>query len=152
MLLNKEQVIDFLPQRDPFLFIDSVELIEGEGSKELRDIKGKRVICHFQAPSDHIIFQGHFPGNPILPGVIQIEMMGQASCFGVYYLFGGKRLDVRLMGVDKAKFRQPILPGMKMKVECTCLKVRSSFLSFECEITSDHQLISQAVILAAVNP
>ncbi len=151
MLLDKQQVTSFLPHRDPFLFIDSVELIEGRAEESLKDLEGKKVICHYYVDPEHVIFDGHFPNNPVLPGVIQVEMMGQASCFGVYYHIENKGLKVKLMGVNDAKFRKPVLPGTKLRVEAVCSKNRGTVLNYNCQVYEGDQIISEATILASVN-
>jgi len=88
MKLNYKDVITLLPHRDPFLFIDSVEsisapkeeIIPGAGI-DLKKTIGMEIIAHYRTKADHPIFAGHFPGNPILPGVVQVEMMAQATSF-----------------------------------------------------------------------
>jgi 3-hydroxyacyl-[acyl-carrier-protein] dehydratase len=78
MLFNKQEVLDFLPHRKPFLFVDTVEsvtvdpkVLESE-KVESKDLVGSKVVAHFHVGEDLEILKGHFPGNPILPGVIQV--------------------------------------------------------------------------------
>ena len=88
MLLDKTQVMKFLPHRDPFLFIDSVkdvtlpENLRGEkGPFTPAQLVGGKAICNFKVDNTVKVLEGHFPGNPILPGVVQVEMMAQAATF-----------------------------------------------------------------------
>ena len=98
MLMDKKQVVEFLPHRDPFLFIDSVSEVDTSGCesqtefKEAKDLVGAKVTAQFEIKDELEILKGHFPGNPILPGVVQVEMMAQASAF----------LSVPLVGTDMA--------------------------------------------------
>ncbi len=159
MKLNKEQVMQILPHRDPFLFIDTIESInvpdnpKGDGEFTVRELAGARVIAHYHTRADHPIFKGHFPDYPIFPGVCQVEMMAQATTFIVFLLEKnpfGKKLDVALLGVDNARFRKPIFPGMDLKIVTNTLKVRGPMLTSECQIFHDDQLMSEVSILASL--
>jgi 3-hydroxyacyl-[acyl-carrier-protein] dehydratase len=116
MLIDLESVKEFLPHREPFLFVDEVKgitLREGISTENLtvKDIVGAQIEASFYTREDHPIFAGHFPGNPILPGVVQIEMMAQASSFALMKAFPNWRdlkMEVMLLGVTSAKFRKPI--------------------------------------------
>ena len=159
MILNKEAIMDFIPHRSPFLFIDSIEQmkhpsLEGDNSNlALKDLVGSSVVATYKVNDDLEIFKGHFPGNPILPGVIQIEMMAQASCFALYELVEDPKkqsLEVALLNVNNAKFRRPIRPGMTLKIESICTRIRPPIMSYDCQITCDGELMSQSEILASV--
>jgi len=164
MLLNKEQVLKCLPHRDPFLFVDSVEsvsladqLIENLKDKiDLKDkalLVGGEVCASFFTREDHPIFTGHFPGYPILPGVVQIEMIAQASSF-ICVLANEDpfqlSMDVALMSVQSAKFRRPVLPGMNLNIKATCTRSRGQIYSFTGEIWNEGQLMSEAEFMAVV--
>ena len=125
MLLNKEEVINILPHRDPFLFVDTVEYVKMPDGKEgqklvyTKELPGTTVKAHYKIPADLHILKGHFPGNPILPGVIQLEMMAQASAFvSLAFDFdlrsGG--VETLLLGVDNSRFRKPLTPGMELQI------------------------------------
>src|SRR4051812_16384054 len=99
MELSLEQIMRFIPHRKPFLFLDSIESITlppvvkylsaSESPKEVFErkyLEGTIIWANFTIKEDMEILAGHFPGNPIVPGVVQIEMMAQASCFNIYKL------------------------------------------------------------------
>lgn len=160
MLLNKEKVMKLLPHRDPFLFIDSVKSIKA-GERELsesdvleaKDLLEVEITANFFTDPKLPLFAGHFPGNPVLPGVIQVEMMAQASCFILIpkevdpY---GLNIQVAFMGVSEAKFRRPVLPGMNLEIKAVCKKLRGSIMSFDCQIFCEGNLMSEASVLASV--
>jgi 3-hydroxyacyl-[acyl-carrier-protein] dehydratase len=161
MILEYKDVLNFLPHRDPFLFIDSVSSITFPGEETFvgiptaKDLVGGKVVAHFYVRDDLKILEGHFPGNPILPGVVQTEMMAQASCFlNVKCVEPGKELqgieiDVALLGVDRARYRKPITPGMKLTIYSELKKARGPFLNYSCFIQDDKkETISEADILA----
>lgn len=167
MLLGIEQVKNFLPHREPFLFIDSVESISGvqsqaqlfdaanvvENEKELLDTV---VYARYFVNPQLDLFRGHFPGRPVLPGVIQIEMMAQASCFGVIRLYKDPQnanVQVAFGKVENAKFRKPIYPGTDLLIYAKLIKIRGEVVGFDCEIldSADRStLLSQCSILATI--
>ena len=103
MILSREEILNYLPHRDPFLFIDGVISID----------EGNSIQAVMHVKDDNVFLEGHFPGNPIVPGVILIEAMGQASG-----ILGFKTMNKTpeegsiyvIAGVDKARFRQRVLP------------------------------------------
>lgn len=160
MLVSKENVLKFLPHRDPFLFIDSVEKVtapDGAASDRLLTVKevvGAVVTANWHSHAKHPIFAGHFPGKPILPGVVQVEMMAQAASF-TYFLVHENPYDtdmnVALLGIDKARFRKPILPGMDLIISSKCAKIRGPINSFDCQIHVGGELMSECSVLAQIS-
>lgn len=161
MLLDKKKVMEFLPHRDPFLFIDEVLTVEKEGwtfgKNVLSDPKlavGTKVRARFFAKPELDIFRGHFPGRPVLPGVIQVEMMAQASSFSIFTIhpnpFEAGNLELALVAVSEAKFRRPVTPGMELIVEAECTRYRGLMMSCDCKLFNQNELMSEASVLATV--
>lgn len=158
MLMNLEQVKAFLPHRDPFLFVDSVveaQAADGFNGEltELRELLGAKVHAVYETKEDHPIFAGHFPGHPILPGVVQVEMMAQASSFIITLMknFSSEtKLDTALVSVSNAKFRKPIYPNMKLDIKTECTKCRGPMMADVCEIYHNGELMSQAEVMATI--
>lgn len=161
MLFNKTQVMEFLPHRDPFLFIDGVkevvlpESLQGKkGPFKAAELIGGKSVCVFRVDSSVKVLEGHFPGNPILPGVVQIEMMAQAASFLCVHMLEKpleeSKLDVALITVESAKFKKPVTPPMELEIHSTFVKSRGIFQSYNCEIYSGGELMSQCSVMATI--
>ncbi len=159
--MDKQQVMQFLPHREPFLFIDSVKEIilpeslrNQKGPFHPQDLVGGKAICTFSVNNSVKVLEGHFPNNPILPGVVQVEMMAQAASFLVVHCLTKpieeSQLEVALLGVDSARFRRPIIPPMELEIHATLKKVRGPIQMYDCEIYANGDLASQTSIIASL--
>lgn len=157
MYFSKEEVLAFLPHRDPFLFVDSIEKIEiPDGLPEkkiyaMKELNGGKVEGNFYVREDLEVLRGHFPGRPILPGVVQVEMMAQSSSFLITKSIEDLQsidLEVALLGVDNSRFRKPIYPGVHLKLYGEQVRSRGSILNYDCRIECDGVLMSEASIMA----
>ena len=122
MKLNTEEIKKLIPHRDPFLFVDNCEIITpGERGKSEK---------FFSA--NEYFFKGHFPNNPIVPGVIIVEAMAQTAGIVVSYkLKEFKEKSVLFMSVNKAKFRKPIFPNDKVLFEVNFVNSVRDVYKFE---------------------
>ncbi len=158
--MNKQQVLNFMPHRPPFLFIDSVSEIKVPNDANItetsssKDLVGTHVIAKFKVTKEMEILKGHFPGNPIVPGVVQIEMMAQASAFvslGLHIDKDKYRVETLLLGSEAAKFRKPIVPEMELEIHAIMDKCRGTIAHYSCEVYCNGQKISEARILAKLD-
>lgn len=112
--MDKEQIKSILPHRDNMLLLDEVELID--------DIAhGKKTIT-----GDEWFLKGHFPGNPVVPGVILCEILAQSVCVCLGGVIGNDKLPF-FTGLDKVKFRNPVKPGDVFETKCEITKDRAPF-------------------------
>ena len=157
--IDREQIKSYLPHRDPFLFLDRVEEIimpEGATTGLLKssDAVGVEVVATYRVKSEHPIFQGHFPGRPILPGVIQVEIMAQAAAFTLLPCVEHpeeQNIEVALLSVHDAKFRRPIIPDCNLLIRSKAVKVRGGMVSHRSRIYGPSQeLLSEAETLAMI--
>lgn len=138
-----EDIMSFLPHRYPFLLVD--RLVVEETGKKGYGIKNLTMNEEF--------FQGHFPGNPIMPGVLQIEAMAQAA--GAIVVEGkgdteGKKYSVLFMSVNDVKFRKPVKPGDQLKMHVEMLRDRGRICTFKGECRVDDVVVSEAEFTAMV--
>lgn len=115
-LLNIEEIMEILPHRYPFLFVDKVEILED-------GIKG---IGYKNVTINESHFQGHFPGNPVMPGVIIIETMAQVGAVVLLSQDKYKGKIPYFAGINKFRFKKKVLPGDTLRMEVEIVKIRSS--------------------------
>ncbi|MDO5560423.1 MAG: 3-hydroxyacyl-ACP dehydratase FabZ [Oscillospiraceae bacterium] len=114
VLMDREQIMQIIPHRDPFLLID--EIVEME--------LGKRVVALKYIKEDDFWFKGHFPEKPVVPGVLMVEMLAQAGAVAMLSMDEYKGKIGLLAGVDKAKFRRMVVPGDVLRLEVEIIKVK----------------------------
>ncbi len=141
MKLNKDLIKELIPHRDPFLFIDECNIIE----------KGKKGNAIKVFSENEYFFQGHFPNNPIVPGVIIVEAMAQTA--GVVIsndLTNYKDKSVLFMSVNKAKFRKPILPNYKVFFEVELIQNVKDVYKFKGLALYDNAKVAEAEFSAMI--
>ena len=134
------EILKVMPHRYPLLLIDRVLEVE---EKRIRAIKN----VTFNEP----FFQGHFPQTPVMPGVLIVEAMAQAG--GFMLLRGLGPLDGKLIyfaGIDRCRFRRPVVPGDQLVFEVEALCVRKSFAKLEGTATVDGNVVCEAVLSSAM--
>ena len=137
MILDSVAIQNILPHRYPFLLVDTV--IELERLKRIVSLKNVTV--------NEIYFQGHFPGKPILPGVLIIEAMAQTG--GILLLSEVPDRDNKLFmlaAISEARFRRPVVPGDQLRIEATVLKWRVKYCMLQAQATVNGDLAAEAVL------
>lgn len=140
MLMNKEQIMEIIPHRDPFLLID--EVLEMEVGKSITAVK------HVSA--DEYYFKGHFPQEPVMPGVLIVETLAQAGAVAVLSMPEYKGKTAYFGGIKNAKFRQKVVPGDDLKLVVTLDKMRSRAGTGSCEAFIGEKLACKCDILFAI--
>ena len=138
MILDVTEIQKILPHRYPFLFVDAIVEME----------RLKRVVGIKNVTLNESYFQGHFPGQPIMPGVLIIESMAQTG--GLLLLQEVPDRENKLMyfvAVDGARFRRPVVPGDQLKVEMKVISWRGDFCKLEGRATVDGQLAAEATLM-----
>ena len=111
-MLDKEQIKEIIPQREPFLMIDEVE----------EYIPGESAIAYKNVRNEEWYFKGHFPGNPIMPGVLITEALAQTGAVAILSMQENKGKNALFGGIDKMKFKKMVLPGDRLKLEVKIIK------------------------------
>ena len=136
------KILSALPHRYPFLMVDRIVGIDGD----------KRAVGIKNVTANEPHFQGHFPENPVMPGVLILEGMAQTA--GAICLFerpaGGRPSLVYFMTIDKAKFRRPVVPGDVLEYHMTQMTKRRNMWWFRGEAKVDGQLVAEAEVGAMI--
>ncbi len=140
-----EEVKELIPHREPFLFVDSVLEIE----------KGRRIAAEKLFSPQEFFFRGHFPGNPIVPGVIITEALAQAGGVLFNYSFRDELKkegfeNAYLMSLDRCRFREPVVPGDTVLLEVELVRRRSRIIFFSAEASVKGKKVAQAEISACL--
>ncbi len=141
MKLGSNEIKTLIPHRFPFLFIDECEILE----------KGKKGIASRVFKDDEFFFQGHFPGNPIVPGVIIVEALAQTAGIIVSEsLTEYDKKSVLFMSVNKAKFRKPVIPNDKIIFEVKFINSVKNVYKFLGIASKENIKVSEAEFSAMI--
>jgi 3-hydroxyacyl-[acyl-carrier-protein] dehydratase len=137
--LNANDLLQYLPHRYPFILIDKV--LDYSVNEYISAIKN--------VSANEPFFQGHFPGNPVMPGVLILEAMAQASCVLSFLEFNGRpeNMLAYFAGINNARFRRQVLPGDVLKIDVKQRRGRANLSSYDCVATVDGNLVCEAQIL-----
>lgn len=135
--MNIEEIKKILPHREPFLFVDEVLEISERGIVACRKIK-----------EDEYFFKGHFPSEPIMPGVLMIEAIAQTG--GVMLLRKYPGAIPLFMGIDKARFRKIVRPGDTLVMEVELLQERGTIVKISGVAKVNNEIVCEAIIMAGI--
>src|SRR5579862_1397626 len=137
MIFDTVEIMKYLPHRPPFLMVDTILELE----------RLKRIVGLKSVSINESYFQGHFPGKPIMPGVLIIEGMAQTG--GLLLLLEIPDRDKKLLyfaAVDEARFRRPVVPGDQLRMEVTVLKWRPTFCKLTATATVNGEVAAEAIL------
>jgi 3-hydroxyacyl-[acyl-carrier-protein] dehydratase len=143
-----QDILSILPHRYPFLLVDRVLSIE-EGQDPKTRI-GRKIKAVKQVTFNEPFFQGHFPGQPVMPGVLIIEAMAQAGALA-YFKRTDPRTDIAIANVKSAKFRKPVTPGDTLVMEGQVKKDRGHMILVEVKALVENEVVAEVEILAFIS-
>lgn len=139
-LLTTKEIMEIIPHRHPFLLIDTIESLEpGVGAVGKKCVSGNEPF-----------FAGHFPGNPVMPGVLIIEALAQVGAVAMLSLPEMKGKTAYFAGIDKAKFRRKVLPGDVLLLETIITKVKGPVGVGRAVATVDGRKVAEAELTFAI--
>ena len=139
-MLNKEEIKNIIPQREPFLMIDEVEeFVPGESCTAYKNVS-----------ADEYYFKGHFPGNPIMPGVLIVESLAQTGAVAILSMEENKGKNALFGGIDKIRFKKQVVPGDRLKLEVKIIKRKGPIGIGEAIATVDGKVAAKGELTFAI--
>ncbi len=141
-MMDVQEIQRLLPHRFPFLLVDRVvELLPGE-----------RLVAYKNVSAGEPFFQGHFPGHPVMPGVLVLEALAQASAILCYSStgFDPEKKVTYLMAIDGARFRRPVVPGDRLQLDVRVLRLKSAVVKSRGVASVDGLVVAEGEFLATV--
>ena len=141
--LNKDQIISLLPHRDPMLLIDEIY--------DIKKLTSATAVVNVK--KDSFFVQGHFPDNPVMPGVLIVESFGQAAAALTAHGLDKETYEnklVFLMGVEKARFRSPVIPNCKLILKIEAIRSHGRVWKYKGEAFVDHKKMADAIWSATI--
>jgi beta-hydroxyacyl-ACP dehydratase FabZ len=139
-MMEIQEIMNILPHAYPFLLVDRI--IEAEA--------GKRIVGIKNVTYNEPFFTGHFPGRPIMPGVLIVEAMAQTAGILVFKSLPKEqyKTPVYFLGIDHVRFRKPVVPGDQLRLELEIIKHRQSIWGFKGKALVDGKIVAEAELLA----
>ncbi len=140
-MMTIEEIKQYIPHRYPFLLVDRVLEMTDDSIVTIKNVT-----------ANEDFFNGHFPGAPIMPGVLQIEAMAQSGCIVMLKtkVEDPSKVMIVFSGINKAKFRKPVVPGDQLRMEVRLLEQRRNFVTMAGRATVDGQLTCELEATAAL--
>lgn len=141
MEIGIAEILKILPHRYPFLLVDRILELE----------KGKRIVGIKNVTFNEEFFQGHFPGNPVMPGVLIVEAMAQVAAIGLMGVVPEhERKLLYLSAVDRCKFRRPVLPGDQLRIEAEIVNLKTRVCKCKAVATVNGAVCAEAELLSTL--
>ena len=140
MVLDKEGIKGIIPQREPFLMIDEVE----------EYVPGESATAYKHVNESEYYFKGHFPGNPIMPGVLIVEALAQTGAVAILSMEENKGKNALFGGIDKLRFKRQVIPGDTIKLEVRIIKRKGPIGIGEAIATVDGKVAAKGELTFAV--
>jgi len=137
-MIDINEILNLLPHKYPFLLVDRV--------LEFEEVK--RIVAIKNVTLNEPFFQGHFPGRPIMPGVLILEAMAQAGGILAFKSFPAMKGSVFFTGIDGARFRKPVTPGDQLRLVVDVVKHRREIWVFEAKAYVENDVVAEARIMA----
>jgi 3-hydroxyacyl-[acyl-carrier-protein] dehydratase len=141
-MIDVKEIMQILPHRYPFLLVDRIESLK----------EGEEIVGIKNVSMNEPFFVGHFPGNPIMPGVLIIEAMAQVG--GVLAFHSSPKewagSLVYFMGIDKVRFRKPVVPGDQLRLKLTTIRQKQKVFKMRGEAYVEGTLVAEAELMAAI--
>ena len=139
-MLNKEEIKKIIPQREPFLMIDEIDDY----------IPGESATAYKNGETSEWYFKGHFPENPIMPGVLIVESLAQTGAVAILSLEENKGKNALFGGIDKMKFKKTVVPGDRLKLEVKIIKKKGPIGVGEAIATCEGKVVARGELTFAV--
>lgn len=139
-MLSKKEIENIIPQRDPFLMIDEVE----------EYIPGESAVAYKYVNEKEWYFKGHFPGNPIMPGVLITESLAQTGAVAILSMEENKGKNALFGGIDKMKFKKMVVPGDTLKLEVKIIKRKGPIGVGEALATVEGKVVAKGELTFAL--
>ena len=140
MVLDKEGIKNIIPQREPFLMIDEVE----------EYVPGESAIAYKHVDESEYYIKGHFPGNPIMPGVLIVESLAQTGAVAILSMEENKGKNALFGGIDKIRFKKQVVPGDTLKLEVKIIKRKGPIGIGEAIATVDGKVAAKGELTFAI--
>jgi beta-hydroxyacyl-ACP dehydratase FabZ len=142
VMIDVREIMEIMPHRYPFLLVDRIESLK----------EGEEIVGLKNVTINEPFFAGHFPGNPIMPGVLIIEAMAQVG--GVLAFHSSPKewagSLVYFMGIDKVRFRKPVVPGDQLRLKLTTIRQKQRVFKMRGEAFVEDVLVAEAELMAAI--